>query len=811
MLRNIFIFFMCISLFFSVQATCLATLWYLTERDGFLYVKAKTWPDEQSKIARSFQEIVDNICSDNDSLVLDGGELNKNKKYTLKLFGPLLLNKALTIRGALPTDPQYDLHGGETLLDGTGLSQPHIYVSEGVSGVSVSNITITNGELGIKTFGNSDVHDVKIDNTTIGIWSNSASKFSRLFLKNIYSHPFTLYGEEEITYSIIQGGKGLWIRAGSPIFKNVLIIGQQPHAVILVSNTHVELINSIILAYGTYWYNEYAIANDISATATLKNSLVLPNPKEPDEYYRRSELIEEVDCIHNSPDFFKARRPAIVIFGSDDAGNLEYFEQIVAKELEKYGWHGVMAYSHPSAASSADWALMKDLKARGHQIASHGDRFSRNVQNHKGILVKLKNSSMGSATISITGDASNPDYSAYMVLKINGNPDNTVNGNGIINFNEYNSLKQLCNFIDGSGCPNWGCELRGEQTAASKYLPELLDLNVPFDGIEIDLDSESVWKGEIRDPKLLFEKKLGPGYQHTGWVGPGNGTSPEMRAKLKEFGYKAARGGYPDRGSILLENFNVYNFWTHSLYGLFKTNEPSGQEIETKIGSQLEWIKYHGGVLYYYAHNTREFTRKAWNTLLSVVSISGVRVMTLEEAGNFVRTYNPVGDLHSEDGMVFKRSLLDNANYHLSLESPCINNGITWDNIEKLDFSSILLNGTPDIGPFEFPGEKIFLNNDLLLIIPCVQVNNKKYKVAFGLDLGSSDSNFLSWLLKLNSIEEIEANKCILVDIDLDLAVKNCIFSNKLYQLPMYYNGVSNHNYIWKTAIKDIVSVERNN
>ncbi|MCD6565407.1 MAG: hypothetical protein J7K53_05645 [Bacteroidales bacterium] len=806
MLRVILNKIVFILLFISITACqSFATTWFVTLRNNLLYISEEKWPDEQSKnVVASLQDLFDNLCSPNDTVIFDGGFFNSHGlSYPLKDIGKLNILKPLTIRGSLPLDPAFSSHGGKVILDGSNLNEASIYIAKGADSTSLANFSINNGYIGIESHSTIYADRIKINNVVQGIKSSGSSIFNRVYVRNTSSYAMDLNGNETVLYSIIEGGVGIIVRVGrSPTINNSLIIGQNPNAFILTPTAHIDINNSIIVAYGSHKSNEYAIIlNDRSASATLQNSLVLPSSQEGTaQYFKYPASIIEKNCFHTVPGFLKKRRPAIVVFGSDDAGNLEYFENTVCSALEVYGWHGVMAYSHPAAASEDDWAKLRMLHERGHQIASHGEYFSRNVQNHKGIILKFLGTSIDKVTISIHGTA----YSDSIFFEINGEIDKTINGNGKILFHDFEYISQLCQYINSDACPNWQCSLQGEETAASHYLPDISSMHITNEGVEIDLDSQRVWMGELEDTKMLFEKKLGPGYEHTGWVGPGNGTSAEMRKMLKGYGYKAARGGYPDRGSILLENFNVYNFYTHNLHSVLQSNNPSMEQIEERIGSQIEWLKYHGGILYYYAHNAQEFSSMAWKNLLKFISKNDVQVMTLEEAANFVRSYDPSGDLHTDDDMIFTRTLADDANYHLGSNSICINAGVLY-NSPPVDYSGIIIDAKNDIGPLEYPTTCPHFQDSFFLTVPCIMVNGEKYKVDFALDNEKISSEVISWLLDYDSMEKIESSKCASVNLStLDISIPCCSVGQYNLHFPMEYMGMEDFSYKWQTNVGSI-------
>ena len=693
----------------------LAKTVFIEKYSGHIYAKEGEWPTSSDTLYDNISDVIERMCEDGDTLIIGGGPNMQEKQYIandISLNGGILLNRRLNIRGTCNTDPEFRIHGGSVIFSGEGDADYIIYIDSGAQDSTVSHLQFINELTGPAIYlrNSAVIQDIKISNCKYGIFSCNDTQIVRTEIKDCDNYCLKLQGTENIYYSSFRGGKGLLITTNAmPVVNNCLIAGQSPYSVILTSGSHVQINNSIIVANGSYWYNEYVIKNQISSTATLDHCLILPSPYETDKYYYAPDNIVELDCIHESPGFRKSRRPAIVIFGSDDRGNLPYFNEIITPALEQYGWKGVMAYNSPSHASQNDWDIMRTLIKNGHQIANHAEMYSRNVQDHRGITIYYDSDATAIIDIQIT-DTDHDGYADNMIFRKSGEFDSTINGTGVIDFNinEFNRIGKICDYLNKSDIEGYYCTLRGEYTAGSRYLPDLITTAVLPEGLALDLDSERVWNGELRDPKAIFEQHLGPGYKMTGWVGPGNGTSSEMREKLMEFGYLGGRGGYPDRGSITLESFNVYNFFTHALGGIAKTNHPSSYDIKARWGAKFEWLKYHGGILYFYAHKLSEFDDSAWQNLLSEVNEAQLSVMTLDQAANFVRTYNPAGDLSTEDGKTFTRSMTGEGDFHFLWSSSCLNGGTSvsglHDNVDlAYDLDGTAIENQPDIGPYEYP------------------------------------------------------------------------------------------------------------
>ena len=715
--KPLFLLFLALSIICACFASSLrAETYFIAKHGGDLHFSQNGWPSEPDPRVSDLEELVTNICNDGDTIVLDGGPVGeKGIIYigeNLDDDGSLDVIRPVTIRGCDDADPGYFAHGGDVILSGQGISNYIIRILPGANGSVISHLHFNGGRNGpaIYISDQATIKDVVISDCKNGIFSCCNSNVYRAVIKDCLGYTIRLQGSEQVNYSIFSGGGGVLVGDGSsPTLNNCLIQGQAPYAVVLEDNSHVTLNNSILTGNGSYWYNEYVIRNQFTSTATLNNCIILPSPFETDKYYYNGMNVEVTNCLHEPPMFKRARRPAIVIFGSDDAGNLGYYVNVIKPALDKYGWKGVVAYNRPSQASEGDWSTMRSLVAEGHQIANHGDFYSRNVQDHSGFTIYYEHASAQDASIAIS-DTSGDGYADKMTFRVDGELDRRVNGTGVIDLEEtkFNRIGKICDYLNGLEQVGYSCSLRGEYTAASRYLADVGNTLIPLEGLYLDLDSSRVWNGELYDTKRAFEENLGPGYSLTGWVGPGNGTSEEMRRELLKLGYTGARGGYPDRGSIMLESFNVYNFFTHALFVIFRTNDPSYQDIKARIGSQLEWLKYHGGILYYYAHNLNEFTARSWGALLELVKESGVDVMTLEQASEFVRTYNPTGDLTTNDNMTFTRTMKDEGDYRFLWSSPCLNAGIVVLGLHDkpelaFDVSGTPILNEPDIGPYEHP------------------------------------------------------------------------------------------------------------
>jgi hypothetical protein len=139
--------------------------------------------------------------------------------------------------------------------------------------------------------------------------------------------------------------------------------------------------NCMLLANGLdaggNYYNINHGATGASASCTVSNTLSLSPPTvllgdTPSDYSYSEAVTEGGGNIKKSPLIKAGRRPAIVVFGTDDYQALDtYAPTIVGPKLAAKGWGGTFAVD-TDGMNSARWTTAATLVAAGHEIASHG-------------------------------------------------------------------------------------------------------------------------------------------------------------------------------------------------------------------------------------------------------------------------------------------------------------------------------------------------------------------------------------------------------------------------------------------------------
>lgn len=98
-------------------------------------------------------------------------------------------------------------------------------------------------------------------------------------------------------------------------------------------------------------------------------------------------------------------------------------------------------------------------------------------------------------------------------------------------------------------------------------------------------------------------------------------------------------------------------------------------DIKNNTLSVISHVVEVGGVWVFQAHSAAEFSLTNWEEVFKGIQASGVPAVTLGDAINFAKTYDPSGDLATIDNMTYSRTMVDSENYHLNESSELINAG----------------------------------------------------------------------------------------------------------------------------------------
>lgn len=191
------------------------------------------------------------------------------------------------------------------------------------------------------------------------------------------------------------------------------------------------------------------------------------------------------------------------------------------------------------------------------------------------------------------------------------------------------------------------------------------------------------------------------------FVAPYNSTNAGLRKYLLDTGFII---GARDNGVAAIASIAAYDvYFTSTLASSLAftdfnactaTGETEANCIKRNVVGWIGYLKYIGGYAYFMAHDSSGWNADQWTAMLDAVSQSGIPVYTFTAAVEFIKTYNPSGDLATADGRTYTRTLIDQSDYHLRSGSPAINAGVDVGLTTDADGKPII--GLPDIGAYEY-------------------------------------------------------------------------------------------------------------
>jgi hypothetical protein len=370
----------------------------------------------------------------------------------------------------------------------------------------------------------------------------------------------------------------------------------------------------------------------------------------------------------------------------DDLGNLSYFETVAAK-LAARGWRGTLAVADPANMSASEQATLISLHAAGHDLAAHAVAYGNLMTDTTGMRIQYVGAGSASA-MTITSDA--------LTTTCTGDAGSNLNLD--LTAAAYDTLTEVCAYIDGLA--GYTCTRLNADTSVllpSSYLADVAGQDIKTGTYDADFDATKVYDSEMTGCKTALEAKI-PGYTVSSWVCPGNASDATIQAALLARGFSASRGS-GTTGEHTMASMSVYNITPVSLYSVFG-NDANPQNTEGKVeqytAGVLEYLKFIGGVYFFFSHSASEFSSEAWDALLTEVAKSGVQVMTLTQAGAYI----VANGTDSGDHMTYTRTFTDASDYRLRAGSPAINAGT--DVGLTTDFDGKPIRGVPDIGAYEF-------------------------------------------------------------------------------------------------------------
>jgi hypothetical protein len=442
--------------------------------------------------------------------------------------------------------------------------------------------------------------------------------------------------------------------------------------------------NSIFYGNSLTTGNTHILSVSHDQTWTLNNCIAIGNPWDNDSYNFNGVTIN--DSIRNAdPLFVSPRYPGIFVLAVDDRGTegdgsgIEYFEDIAPK-IEGYGWKGTLALNYTNGLTAGQWTKVNTFYVSGHEISNHG-RNGAQVSNNTTTPPVFSVAKAGQ-TIEITATH----------LTISGQTPILLAGHTMKNLQDHITA-------DAGGTVS-------AANATFDYTPATLLAAVAAGtsinaALALSVDRTAFFAEEIATAKTDIETNVS-GYTVTSFVPYGNYSDATLQTYLSTR-YTGARG--PTVTSTLT-SLNAYDINVKSLstsIGDTNTCEaiPISRDecVRRNTAALISQANEQGRIWVLLAHTTAEFALVDWDSMLAVIKASNIQVMTLTEATNFAKTYNPSSDLATADNITYTRTLVDGSNYKLKAGSPARNAGT--DVSLTSDYAGNTIWAQPDIGAYE--------------------------------------------------------------------------------------------------------------
>nr|WP_321399345.1 hypothetical protein [uncultured Desulfobacter sp.] len=451
-----------------------------------------------------------------------------------------------------------------------------------------------------------------------------------------------------------------------------------------------------------------------TGTITINNPIILPCG--PAAARATGALTYDVDTLtggftENDPDFAVSRRDALTCIIIDDNSNYEHWTQ-VAELAETKGLRTVHAVDQTASLNYGWWGGMREYIDRGHEIACH-------TRHHPDVT--------NLAAIDITCTGTNPTVDIYT----NDADGNSENWTGYIHCNEdgvivrsiviarptnLNTIVSIINTLDG-----WSATLNASANG-QVFCCCLEDGEVDANGT-LMLSQEKFYYTEIAESKRDIETGIGNGYICRAFVSPGNVSSADLRAYLRDdvsiyqghwakagvAHFDCARVG--TAGSEELEQIDIYQIFGFSADQLPGIHNQARDAIAYFVDAA-----YHGLVNAMYSHSADQFSIVEFNNYINTIqTVSGVKILTL--SGIRDRIVNSGLWAHDGDG-VYTRAF-DDASWEprIASNSPGKMAGVVVTGVhDKADLATDIFGNpvyyTPSIGLHEVQGPNLTVNEN---------------------------------------------------------------------------------------------------
>ncbi|HUV62983.1 MAG TPA: polysaccharide deacetylase family protein [Sedimentisphaerales bacterium] len=449
-------------------------------------------------------------------------------------------------------------------------------------------------------------------------------------------------------YCIFAGQKGpIWASDGLTItFNGCLFTGAD--GTVIKSTTgaqNINLNNCIVAGNAS---PSYVLDHTGTGAMTVTSCLLLPggNSANPDTLAWRG-LTDGGGNIYELPKFKAARRPGIVIPRIDESYAMDYAEAVAAK-LAAYGWK--LTYGILIKDMTPDlWARAQALVDAGHEIASH-------TRNHADltILNAIKVRYVGAGSV------------ATMTINVGGDSlTTTVDGGGDLNLtlSSYANLAALAAAINGDADYTSSLGTGQLGNAIPTCLADIADQDIKTAEYTALLNQTRLFAEEIDGSISDINSNLS-GYTVKTLILPYSTTSQAIMDAIQAAGLIGASA---NSTTYSMEDFEIFNVPNKALAVM-----PGDTNTARDTAALGEWLNFIGGVETLFSHGTGELSLAGWDTFLSVLAASNVRVMSLTDAITYIKANGVDAD---SDGQRWTRTFTDGSNYSLQAGSPAIDAG----------------------------------------------------------------------------------------------------------------------------------------
>lgn len=431
--------------------------------------------------------------------------------------------------------------------------------------------------------------------------------FSYCLFRNIEGSAFLLRGEEDVQFT-------------NCLFANCDTILMRYDGVM----SSVSAINSV------FYLNsrpKLFLQNASAPRVRLENCLYSPAPGDYMRWQAKildlQPEIEAVDCITASPRFMGGRH-ALLNLCVDDTVNAPMWIQLTAL-AEKLGLTISLALN-TDALTPHYWNIIKEQATKGFELASHGAVHS-SVAARETIRLAWYSPEAQSATLNI-------DNGKKLVIRIDGREFFSRN----LTDAPQLSMADLVRELQEKGFHATLVDLSHGKIPA-RLLEPVKDKDIFFerDAPELAVDTNAYLRYMLGESRTIIEEEMKryqlPKQTCTVFVCPYGETRPSIVDAMKDTGYVLSRSRTEKTLLSARERVRLPFIESISLKNIFM-NMPT-ENLEEMFRMYLDYLKYHGAIMGFYAHGTDEATIGEWRELMEVLArepvIQTVSLAEIEE------------------------------------------------------------------------------------------------------------------------------------------------------------------------------------